>query len=148
MSGSPLPNSVSMLGWAPHTSSPKSWVNLSASFLTATGPERASELLFTGDTINGTEAVRRGLASYAVDADQVEQTTLNLARRIAAQSPAAVRTMTVTLRNQVDAGLDAALSREAEAQASCYAAPDLREGLAAVVGKRSPQFKDLPPRVA
>ncbi len=46
----------------------------------------------------------------------------------------AVQTLTATLRTQLDEGLPAALQREAEQQAICYARKDLLEGIAAVKG--------------
>ena len=47
------------------------------------GPTRAKQLMFTGDTIDGTTAAAWGLANEAVPADQLEAATLKLATRIA-----------------------------------------------------------------
>lgn len=47
------------------------------------GPTRAKQLMFTGDTIDGTTAAAWGLANEAVPADQLEAATLKLANRIA-----------------------------------------------------------------
>jgi len=47
------------------------------------GPVRAKQLLFTGDTIDGKTAAAWGLANLAVPAEQLEETVLDLARRIA-----------------------------------------------------------------
>jgi enoyl-CoA hydratase len=52
----------------------------------------------------------------------------------------AVRTTLKTLRNRMNAGLDTALQREADAQAQTYAASDLSEGLRAIAEKRAPEF--------
>jgi enoyl-CoA hydratase len=47
------------------------------------GPARAKELMFTGDTLSGSEAAAWGLANRAVPAADLEAETLRLAERIA-----------------------------------------------------------------
>ncbi len=47
------------------------------------GPLRAKQLMFTGDVISGAQAAEWGLASFAVDAAELEAATLQLAARIA-----------------------------------------------------------------
>jgi enoyl-CoA hydratase len=47
------------------------------------GPARAKQLMFTGDTIDGTTAAAWGLANLAVPAEQLEAATMQLAGRIA-----------------------------------------------------------------
>ena len=51
------------------------------------GPGKACELLFTGEYIDGTEAERIGLVNRSVPAGQLMQTTLQMAQKIAANSP-------------------------------------------------------------
>jgi enoyl-CoA hydratase/carnithine racemase len=66
--------------------------------------------------------------------------SLSIARRVARQSPLAVRATTATLRAASGSGLDAALQREADAQAQSYGSEDYAEGLAALREKRAPAF--------
>ena len=47
------------------------------------GPTRAKQLMFTGDTIDGTKALAWGLANDSVPPEQLEATTMQLALRIA-----------------------------------------------------------------
>jgi enoyl-CoA hydratase len=47
------------------------------------GPTRAKELMFTGDTIDGTTALAWGLANRAVPVAELESATMALANRIA-----------------------------------------------------------------
>ena len=47
------------------------------------GPEKAKRLLFTGDSLSGTEAVEWGLASEAASADQLDERFESLLERIA-----------------------------------------------------------------
>jgi enoyl-CoA hydratase len=46
------------------------------------GPARAKQLMFTGDTLSGTEAADWGLANIAVPADRLDAAALMLAERI------------------------------------------------------------------
>ena len=47
------------------------------------GPMRAKQMMFTGDVITGAQAAQWGLANEAVDASELEATTMKLAQRIA-----------------------------------------------------------------
>lgn len=106
------------------------------------GVSAASRIILTGDMFSGTESVRLGLtsASYA-GAGKVRDEAFALATSIAKASPIAVRETLQTLRGDDATGLPAALQREAEAQAACYAeGKDLAEALTALKEKRSPTF--------
>ena len=103
------------------------------------GHQQAARLLLSSEVISGEEAARIGLVLHATPDDAgVLPYTMGLAARIAAQAPVATRGTVRTLRTQCDAGIDAALWAEADAQAQCYAGADFAEGLAAVVAKRPP----------
>lgn len=105
------------------------------------GGQAAARMLLTADVVSGAEAAKVGFVSASLpDADAARAEALGLSRRVAAQSPLAVRATVATLRRAANAGLDAALAREADAQAQSYASADYSEGLAALRGKRSPVF--------
>ncbi|MBO0776968.1 MAG: enoyl-CoA hydratase/isomerase family protein, partial [Actinobacteria bacterium] len=55
------------------------------------GPGRAADLVFTGRQVNAAEAERIGLADRRVPAGAADREALELATRIAANSPVAVR---------------------------------------------------------
>jgi len=111
------------------------------------GPQLAAKLCLTGEVISGSEAARIGLVAEAVDDDAdgggagAVKRAMAVASAMAAQAPVAVRTCVRSLRLQQDAGLEAALWREADAQAQCYAGVDYREGLASVQAKRAASFQ-------
>eukprot|EP00039_Didymoeca_costata_P020563 m.341680 g.341680 ORF g.341680 m.341680 type:complete len:298 (+) comp20349_c0_seq1:38-931(+) len=98
------------------------------------GPQVAARMMLTGETITSEQAQREGLV-VAVEED-AEAAAIKLATQIASQGPIAVRTCVRTLRNQQTEKLEAALWREADAQAHCYAHTDLLEGLQAIREKR------------
>lgn len=57
------------------------------------GPEKAAELLFTGDPIDAAEAARIGLVSRVTAHEDLLPTALDLAGRIAANPPLALKSM-------------------------------------------------------
>ena len=102
------------------------------------GPQVAARMLLTGELLTGEQALREGLVAE-LNEDPVAA-ALAMGSRMASQGPLAVRTCVRTLRNRLEHGLEAALWREADAQAHCYASDDLLEGVRALREKRKPQF--------
>jgi enoyl-CoA hydratase/carnithine racemase len=102
----------------------------------------ASRLLLTGEPITGAYAMKVGIASEALAEADVLPRAIAVAKDLAgACSALAVREMVKTLRENDADGLEAALRREATAQAECYAdGRDLKEGLAALSEKRPAKF--------
>ena len=106
------------------------------------GMEVAMRMLLTGDIISGADAKELRLVSQtAPDADSCKKAAMELAQRIAAQAPVAVRATVRSLRIKQDEGLDKALWREADAQSYGYSTEDCSEGIEAVAAKRKPRFK-------
>lgn len=104
------------------------------------GAERAAELLLTGRRFDGREAQAMGLVLEAVPQAQVLPRAVALAGTLAANAPLAMRALKRNLG--VDrAALQAALEREALAQAESYGSADLGEGLAAAAERRAARFE-------
>jgi enoyl-CoA hydratase len=61
------------------------------------GAAKAKELLFTGDDVRAEEALRIGLVNQVVSPDEVVETALAMAERIAANSPRAVQAIKETI---------------------------------------------------
>jgi enoyl-CoA hydratase/carnithine racemase len=101
---------------------------------------KANEILLTGQTLSGQEALELGLVNRV--ADNAKEEALQLAKQVARQHPVAIRSMIQTLRIADDQGLEAVLQREALAQAMCYNRNDWGEGLDAIAEKRDPIFDD------
>jgi len=104
------------------------------------GPQKAAELLLTGEPIPAIEAKNIGLITDCVPQIELMHVAVNLAIKIAASSPLAVQTLIKTLRETLDDRLDYALKRESAAQALCFTKPDLLEGINAIKEKRVPKF--------
>ena len=100
----------------------------------------ARDLLLTGRIIDGAEAVRLGLASMAVEADEVLPAALAAADRVAGAAPVATRLTLQALRHGGHASYEDAIEWEGLAQAVTMATADLQEGIAAAGERRAPQF--------
>ena len=104
------------------------------------GHAAARDLLLTGRFVDGSEAVRLGLASFATDADAVLDAALAAADRIASAAPVATRLTLRALRDGGHASIADAIEWEGLAQAVTMATADLQEGLRAAGERRAPVF--------
>ena len=105
------------------------------------GVPRAAELLLTGRIVTGTEAAELGLANYAVPADQVLAKAQELAAEVASCAPIAVRWTKRSLYRNVGWDPTTAAELEAGVQSRTVETEDFREGVAALLEKREPDFK-------
>jgi len=105
------------------------------------GMAKACELIFTGEMISAAEAHRLGLLNQLVAPEQLMPATYELAQKIAAGPPIAIRLAKRALYHNQDADLRAALEFETFAQNVCRDTEDAREGIRAFVDKRPPRFQ-------
>jgi len=105
------------------------------------GVPRAAELLFTGRLLSGAEAAEYGLVNYAVPEDQVLAKSLEIAREIASAAPIAVRWTMRSLYQNVSWDPVSAARAEAHAQSRTLETDDSKEGVAALLEKRTPVFR-------
>jgi enoyl-CoA hydratase/carnithine racemase len=103
-------------------------------------PDVARELMYTGRSVSGEEAVAIGLATRT--AADPRAAAEELARTIAAQSPHAVRAAKKLCVESGHASVAAAFRLETELQLSLMGTPNQMEAVQAVMGKRSPVFSD------
>lgn len=104
------------------------------------GLAHASELLYTGKLIRGSEALAIGLATHAVQADEVLPTAIGLATAIAGSAPAAVQQMKASIRRGLRWEIREAALEEAGLQSASLQSEDAKEGIAAILEKREPEF--------
>ena len=104
----------------------------------AVGQQRALELLYTGRSANGDEALALGLCDR-VDEDP-RAAAIEFAAQITASAPLAIPAIRATMRRSTVADVAAALEMEATAQAALLHTTDFAEGVAASVEKRTPVF--------
>jgi enoyl-CoA hydratase/carnithine racemase len=102
------------------------------------GPGRAADLILTGRKLDIDEAERIGLADRRVPPGDAGQQALELAQRIAANSPVAVQAAKRAIRHGWGTALEAALDIEDAAWRTAALSADRREGIAAFNEKRPP----------
>ena len=103
------------------------------------GMAKAKYHLLTCEEISGEEAERIGLVSLCVPADELEERALEIARRLASGSQAAIAHTKLALNSWLRAAgpaFDASLALEFLDMTG----PDVAEGVAAVRERRSPSF--------
>ncbi len=101
------------------------------------GPAKALELNLVGDPISAQDAAACGLANRVVPDEELLGAALALAETLAAQAPLAVGQIK---RVSANADLDAGIAAEQAAFAEVFASADAREGIAAFLEKRPPEF--------
>jgi enoyl-CoA hydratase len=98
----------------------------------------AKELVFTGRTVDADEALRIGLVSAVHD--PVLEKARETAQLLAAKSAVALRVMKQLANRALAGDHGENLAAEADAFGELFASIDAKEGLAAFVEKREPQF--------
>jgi enoyl-CoA hydratase/carnithine racemase len=104
------------------------------------GRQFATDMLLTARRVGGEEAVRAGLADRLAEPGRVRETALDLAARIAASAPLAVRSIRDTLRAGLAARVREALDHELAEQRVLWATRDSAEGIEASLQRRNPAF--------
>jgi enoyl-CoA hydratase/carnithine racemase len=105
------------------------------------GMSRAAEMSFTGEMIGPDLAASWGLVSRVVSATELLNTANELAQRIAANPPHAVRLTKRLLREAMHTRLDTLLEMAAAFQALSHQTDDHKEAVNAYLNKRLPVFK-------
>lgn len=107
----------------------------------AVGKALAMEWVLTGKFISAEEALQAGLINKIVPTELLMDETLKLARLIAAQSPVAVKLAKESVNNTFNSTLEEGLLFERKNFYLTFASQDQKEGMAAFVEKRNPDFK-------
>lgn len=104
------------------------------------GAGMAKKLLYTGDRVKAEEALRIGLVEEIVPADQLMARCREIANTIASRGPLAV----ATVKKAVNFGLNVDLPSGCEYETTHFgaicASADQKEGCAAFLEKRKPNF--------
>lgn len=104
------------------------------------GLGRAKQMVLTGDPITAATALEWGLVSAVVPSSELQATARQLAGRVIARGPLAIRLAKVALSASSRVDLDSGLLIETLAQAICFESEDKREGTTAFLEKRAPKF--------
>jgi 2-(1,2-epoxy-1,2-dihydrophenyl)acetyl-CoA isomerase len=105
------------------------------------GVGKASELLFTGDTIDAAEALRLGIVNAVAAPEALMDEAYKLAAKIASGPPIAIGLTKRAIHHNEEVDLRAALEFETFIQGLARETEDYKEGVRAFVEKRAPVFR-------
>jgi len=107
----------------------------------AIGKSVAMEMILTGEPIDAREAHRLGLVARVVPNELLVEDALALAAKIATRSPLALRMAKEAVNAAYEMSLTDALAHERRLFYLLFASEDQKEGMAAFLEKRDPDFK-------
>ena len=105
------------------------------------GKGLAAEIILTGDSIDAREAFRIGLVNRVVPDDQLMATAEAIAWKILENAPIAVTLAKDAIEVGKNLPLEGAIQYAQKNCITCFATEDMKEGTAAFLQKRKPQFK-------
>ena len=103
---------------------------------------KAMDLCLTGRTMDATEAERAGIVSRVVPLDKLMEEALAVAEKIAASSLPVVMMIKESINRAFETPLSEGVLFERRLFHSQFALEDQKEGMAAFVEKRKPNFKN------
>ena len=106
----------------------------------ATGKSRAMRMILTGEPITAAEAERAGLVAILTQDELVVEDALTLAAAVATKSPLALRLAKEAVNAAYEMSLTDALAHERRLFYLLFASEDQKEGMAAFLAKRTPDF--------
>ena len=105
------------------------------------GNANALDLLYSGRVILGDEAARMGMVNEVMAPEMVVQRALAYATELATlASPTSMAVMKRQVYADWDCGLEEATTKAVELMNASLRRPDLKEGVASVLEKRTPRF--------
>ncbi len=106
------------------------------------GVGKAKELIFTGSTIGAAEAYEIGLVNKVVKPEELMESALKMAERIAAKAPIAVRNAKTAIEKGLVSEAEAAFENENSLFGSCFSTQDQKDGMSAFLNKVKPKFNN------
>ncbi len=107
----------------------------------AVGKTIAMEMVLNNRTLNAQEALNFGLVNRIVPVERTVEEAINLANEIAARAPLAVRLGKEAVNHAYESFLSDGLSDERRSFYFLFASNDQKEGMAAFMEKRKPNWK-------
>ncbi len=99
------------------------------------GLGKAKELVFTGEFVDATEALRIGLANKVVAADDLMEEALAMARKIGEKSPLALKLSRIAIDQGLHASFEQTLELEASHLLTCVGAQNQDQFVASKLDK-------------
>ncbi len=105
------------------------------------GLAKAKELLFTGENVDGEEALRLGIANRVLAPDELLPEARAFAKKLASGPTVAIGLAKQGIHRGLESGLDAVLEFESLAQSIIRTTSDAFEAISAFLEKREPDFQ-------
>lgn len=105
------------------------------------GKSKAMDMILTARNMDAAEAERSGLVSRVVPAERLIEEAIAAAAKIAGQSPLAAMMNKEMVQAAYEMTLSAGVNFERRLFHSLFAFEDQKEGMAAFIEKRKPQFR-------
>jgi enoyl-CoA hydratase len=106
------------------------------------GEAKAKELMFTGEAVSAEEAERIGLVNQVVTSDEGMDAARRLAQKIAGYSLPALSLVKRAVDMGAERPIQEGLENEAELFEQVFQTEDVKEGVAAFIEKRPPNFRN------
>ena len=103
--------------------------------------KHAMEMLLTGDMISADKACEIGLINQATPSEELAQTTLSLAQKIAGKSPLTLKIGKQAFYHQLEQNLGSAYEYCGRIMTENMLAQDAAEGISALLDKRQPVWR-------
>jgi enoyl-CoA hydratase len=107
------------------------------------GKALTMEMVLNNRSLSAEEALRLGLVNRVVPVERYLEEALGLAQEIAARAPLAVRMGKEAVNHAFDSFLTEGLADERRAFYFLFSTQDQKEGMAAFIEKRKPQWKGM-----
>ena len=104
------------------------------------GQGYAKEMIFTGKVIKADEALRIGLVNAVYEPEELMDKALEMAQTIKEKAPLALQYAKECINESYDLYADGAIELENKDFGRCFATEDQKEGMAAFLEKRKPNF--------
>lgn len=106
------------------------------------GVGKAKKMIFTAEPMDAAEAQACGLVELVVPAESLVETALEMARKIAANGPVAVRNAKKAVNIGRNLSIEQGMAVELDLAKACFFTEDKAEGVDAFINKRKAQFKN------
>lgn len=106
------------------------------------GVSKAKEMIMLGDMIDAAKAEELGIVNWVVPAEALMDEARKIAGKLSTKPAVAIRMAKEAINTGINLDINSALTLEIQNFVTAFASEDRKEGLAAFVEKRKPNYTD------